>query len=403
MDKTQKKSFFTKCLFHQLETIQAKSKGWHGEIIWHDGSEYRFGTPGTLRVNVTIHNRAFYRKLLWRGSLGAAKSYIDGDWSCDNLTLLIQIIGDNMDALNTASKKRWLFLGLFVPWLKNKFSYNGIRQSRHNIKQHYDLSNDFFSLFLDKRKMYSSAIFEDDKQDLDSAQYVKLKHICDQLALTPRDHLLEIGTGWGGLAIFAAQNYGCKVTTTTLSSAQYDYVSRKIKRLNLTDRICLLKKDYRELTGLYDKLVSIEMIEAVGHLYFKTFLTRCDQLLKTNGKLFLQAITIKDDYYANYKNRLDFIKAYVFPGGCLPCLAIIKKIINRDTELSIQSIKTIGQDYAKTLTHWHKNFMSNQDAIRQLGFDDKLIRLFSFYFCYCRSGFLAGYINNLQIVMEKHS
>ncbi len=373
----------------------------NGAIVWQDEETVYFGQRhAKLQAKVIIHHQDFYRKFAWRHSIGAAQSYIDGDWSCDNLTVLMQIVIANKSML-AAQKQSRSFITRLLDRLKNHLARNRIRRSRQNILAHYDLSNDFFSLLLDKRKIYSCAVFNDKTADLDSAQQLKLKQICDKLALTPNDHVLEIGSGWGGLAIFAAQNYGCKVTTTTISDAQYDYVEQRIQQLGLSHQITLLKQDYRKLTGQYDKLVAIEMIEAVGYQYFNTFFATCDRLLKSGGRFFLQAITINDAEYERYKHETDFIKAYIFPGGCLPSKMVINKAVTQKTQMMIQEIVEIGQDYALTLQHWHDRLRLHTSQIKQLGFDDCFIRMFEFYFCYCQAGFLANYINNLQVLMTK--
>ncbi len=371
----------------------------HLQII--DNEQHIFGsTEGGPSAEVLIHNPEFYKKIALRGSIGATESYINADWSCNNITALMQIFLMNQNVMSNVESG---FSAAFN-WLgraTNLISFNRIKKSKRNILSHYDLSNDLFKLFLDKKNQYSCARFRDVNWSLDQAQNEKLRMICDKLHLSPSDHLLEIGTGWGGLAIFAAENYGCKVTTTTISDAQYDYVSSQIGALGLNDRITLLKKDYRLLTGSFDKLVSIEMIEAVGHQYFKAFFAVCNRLLKQNGLFLLQAITINDHEYERYKREIDFIKAYIFPGGCLPCIGVIANCLKKKTTLCVKDIEDLGMDYALTLQHWHKRFSESKDLIFKLGFDEKFFRLFELYFCYCEAGFLSGYISTAQIVMEK--
>ena len=236
---------------------------------------------------------------------------------------------------------------------------------------------------------------------MDTAQYNKLKRICDTLDLNKNDHLLEIGTGWGGLAMFAAEHYGCHVTTTTISDEQYDYVLQEIKNRKLDNQITLLKKDYRLLTGEYDKLVSIEMIEAVGHHYFNTFFEKCDQLLKKGGRFFLQAITIEDWQYERYIRDVDFIRSTIFPGGCLLCVAAIAEALKQKTKMRITELIDIGPSYVKTLAHWRENLLKNQDEIKALGFDNRLIRQFEYYFASCEAGFSNGYISDIHVLMVK--
>lgn len=373
----------------------------HGNLIWHDQDKRQFGhDQHPLSATVTVHNRAFYRKFVWRGSLGAAESYIEGDWSCDNLTKLMQIIIENETVLNQLEKGLSI-IGHTLRLIKHVMTRNPVKRNRKNILYHYDLSNDFFKLFLDKNMQYSCAVFQKHTNDLDQAQQHKLKTICEKLQLKPTDHLLEIGTGWGGLAIYAAQKYGCRVTTTTISDAQYDYVHSKIQALQLTDKITLLKQDYRHLSGQYDKLVSIEMIESIGYQYFNKYFAVCNRLLKPKGLFFLQSITINDAAYDRYKREVDFIKAYIFPGGCLPCIHTIANAVKQKTDLSIKEITDIGQDYAKTIAIWEERFMQSQQYILNLGFSQQFIRLFQFYFCYCQAGFLCSYISDVHVVMEK--
>lgn len=387
--------FLAQRTFNQLQHIQ------HGKIEWQDNDTYIFGEKkGDMQARVTIHNRDFYRKFIFRGTIGAAESFIDGDWSCDNLTKLIYIIIVNQAIFYNLDSKL-AFVSHLIRAFKHLISLNHVKKSRQNILRHYDLSNQFFNLILDKRMIYSCALFDNENTDLDTAQEAKLKLICDKLQLKASDHLLEIGTGWGGLAIYAAQHYGCKVTTTTISDQQYSFAKQQIAKLQLTDKIQVIKQDYRHLSGVYDKLVSIEMIEAVGHQYLNTFFKVCDDLLKPGGKYLLQAITIKDSEFDRYKREIDFIKAYIFPGGCLPSVKIIKHIVSNKTRLQIENIQDIGSHYATTLEIWHQRLLDNYQHIKSIGFDDAFIRMFQFYFCYCEAGFLSGNISNQQILMAK--
>ncbi len=392
---SNKYNYLQKMVLKQLKKIKK------GEIIWIDSIYNKFGNPSQdLIATVTIHHKNFYKKFIWKGSLGAAESYIAGDWSCNNLTALMQIIIENKAVLSEL-EKGWSFANHMFRMLKNMLNYSRIKKSRQNILYHYDLSNSFFKQFLDTQMVYSCAIFGDDLQNLDQAQIRKLSIICERLKLTKEDHLLEIGTGWGALAIYAAQNYHCKVTTTTISDAQYEYVHKKIKELGLEDKICLLKKDYRHLQGQYDKLVSIEMIESIGYQYFNTYFSVCNRLLRKGGLFLLQSIIINDQEYDRYKRELDFIKAYIFPGGCLPCIETISHAVKNKTTLRIQEIKDFGKDYAKTLSQWNQKFQANRKEIKHLGFNDQFRRMFEFYFCYCKAGFLSSYISVIHTVMEK--
>jgi cyclopropane-fatty-acyl-phospholipid synthase len=382
-------------VFKKLSKLQS------GNLQITDNGTHKFGQDQSgPSTEVIVHKQAFYKKLATRGSIGATESYIKADWSCSNLTALMQLFLSNQNVMSNVESG---FSAAFN-WLGRMrilLSFNRIKKSKKNILAHYDLSNDLFKLFLDKQNQYSCARFKDTSWDLDRAQNEKLKMICDKLQLREGDHLLEIGTGWGGLAIFAAQNYRCNVTTTTISDAQHAYVKDEIVRLKLDSKITLLKKDYRLLNGTFDKLVSIEMIEAVGHQYFNTYFTTCNKLVKKGGLFLLQAITINDHEYERYKREIDFIKSYIFPGGCLPCIGIITKFLKTKTTLCVRDIEDLGKDYALTLEHWRQRFTASKKEIIKLGFNEEFFRLFEFYFCYCEAGFLSGYISTVQILMEK--
>jgi cyclopropane-fatty-acyl-phospholipid synthase len=278
---------------------------------------------------------------------------------------------------------------------------NSAEQAKRNISAHYDLGNKLYSKFLDRSMMYSAAIYPDSNASLAQAQQHKLHTICEKLQLKQTDHLVEIGTGWGGLAIHAAKHYGCKVTTTTISEEQHSYAQQWIDKEGLGDKITLLKKDYRLLDGEYDKLVSIEMIEAVGKRYLTTFFNKCSSLLKPDGLMLLQSITIDDRRHASYSNSVDFIQKYIFPGGYLPSQMIINKHLKNDTDLSIADIQDIGLDYAQTLQDWFVAFMMQKQALAEDGYDDRFMRMWQYYLNYCEGGFLERAISTLQLVMRK--
>jgi cyclopropane-fatty-acyl-phospholipid synthase len=282
-------------------------------------------------------------------------------------------------------------------WL-NRNTRNG---SQRNIAAHYDLGNDFYALWLDKRMMYSGAIFEHVDMSLEAASVAKLDRICRKLNLSPRDHVLEIGTGWGGFAIYAAENYGCRVTTTTISGQQYDYAKDAIARAGLEDRVTLLQSDYRDLDGQYDKLVSIEMIEAVGHEYHDTYFRKCCELLKRDGLMLLQAITIADQHYERAKRTVDFIKRYIFPGGCLTSVTAMSDTLTRKTDMRIVNLEDIGPHYATTLRCWRERFFDNVDRVRGMGYSEEFIRMWQYYLCYCEGAFLERAIGNVQMLMMR--
>lgn len=372
-----------------------------GQIIINDGQQqWKFGTPGESTVTIDILNDRFYQKLMLHGSLGAAESYIAGDWHTDNLTLLLQLILKNREAMNQLD--RWYAKLLqSLRTVTYKWRKNTPSGARQNIHAHYDLGNDFFKTFLDETLLYSSAIFASPADDLHQAQLTKMQHIIDKLSPKPGDHILEIGTGWGSLAICLAQQYQCHVTTTTISTEQYQHVKQRIDELHLHDKITLLNQDYRELAGQFDKMVSIEMIEAVGHEYFDGFFKKCDTLLKPGGLFLLQAITINEQAYDRAKYTIDFIKRYIFPGGCLPSIKGISNSIAQHTHFQWLHLSDIGKHYAQTLQHWHQRFLDNQSAVRTLGFTEEFIRLWQYYFCYCETGFRESYISDVQILLKK--
>jgi cyclopropane-fatty-acyl-phospholipid synthase len=382
-------------LFNQLR---------HGELVIQDGNTtHRFG-GGDVSIapsaTVVIHEQRAYSRILTGGTMGAAEAYIDGDWSTEQLTDVTRVFSANIPILEAMKHKQNWFIKAGVK-LAHAARKNSVSGSRENIAAHYDLGNEFFSLFLDPSLMYSSAVYPKGSDNLAEASQHKLKLICEDLELKPTDHLVEIGTGWGGMAIYAAENYGCKVTTTTISKEQLDYARAEVERRGLQEKVTLLFEDYRNLSGQFDKLVSIEMIEAVGHEYFDTYFGCVSSLLKPNGKAVIQAITINEQRYEDYRKSVDFIKRYIFPGGCLPSLNIISGALTRTTDMQIIDLRDIAIDYAKTLKHWHEAFMAELDAVKSLGFDEKFIRMWRFYLSYCEGGFRERIIGTYQITMAK--
>ncbi|MEO3680347.1 cyclopropane-fatty-acyl-phospholipid synthase family protein [Rheinheimera sp. FR7-31] len=374
----------------------------HGDITVVEGSQrLRFGDEqAALKAVITVVDPAFYQKLVMSGSVGGGEAYIYGWWRCDNLTALVRIFALNLatlDKLDSAITRLGRPLLKLLNW-RNK---NSKSQARKNIAAHYDLGNEMYRLFLDNSMMYSSAVYPDDTADLASAQQHKLELICQRLQLKSTDHLIEIGTGWGSMAIYAAQHYGCKVTTTTISQQQYDYAKQRIEALGLQGQITLLLEDYRDLQGQYDKLVSIEMIEAVGEEYLDTYFAKCSSLLKPEGLMVLQAITIVDQRYKQYVREVDFIKRYVFPGGCLPSISRMTDAVSRKTDLIVRHLQDIGFDYARTLKDWCDNFMHARDKVHQLGYDDNFVRLWQFYLCYCEGGFRERATSAVHLVLSK--
>ncbi|MBN4055160.1 class I SAM-dependent methyltransferase [bacterium AH-315-K03] len=375
-----------------------------GRLVIEDNGEIvEFGESveqARLVAHVVIHHSSCYRDMLFGGSIGAAEAYMQGHWSTSNLLDVIRLMVLNLDVLNKMDSDRPL-LSRISSKIMHKLNANTQNGSRKNISAHYDLGNDFFSLFLDPTMMYSSAIFPSTDASLEQASLFKLDTICRKLRLCEDDHLMEIGTGWGGLSIHAAKNYGCKVTTTTISKEQYDYACEAVKREGLEDKITLLLKDYRSLEGSYDKLVSIEMIEAVGHEYYPSYFEKCSNLIKSDGLMLIQAITIADQRYFQAKHTVDFIQRYIFPGGCLPSNEIISHCIRKYTDMQMVALQDIGFDYGKTLAEWRKRFHEKINQVKAQGYDDAFCRMWEYYLCYCEGGFAERAISTAQFVFAK--
>ena len=389
-------SLLRRCVLRQLAHLK------HGQlVVVEDGERLVFGSTGhSLLGEIQILDPAAWGLVASNGSIGAGEAFIHGYWSSPDLTAVVRVFVSNLEVLDAlegglATLGRPLVQGLH--WL-NRNTREG---SRKNIAAHYDLGNDLFEQFLDPTMMYSAAQFRSPEDSLEQAQLNKLERICQKLDLKPSDHLLEIGTGWGSMALYAAQHYGSNVTTTTLSKEQYAYTARRIEALGLQDRVTLLLKDYRDLTGQYDKLVSIEMIEAVGHRFLPVYFKQCAHLLKSNGLMLLQAITIREQRYEQARNNVDFIQRYIFPGGALPCVQKMLEIVSRDTDMNLLHMEDFGLHYARTLRLWHENFRRAQGRLSELGYDDGFLRLWEFYLCYCEGGFLERTIGTAQLLLAK--
>lgn len=376
----------------------------HGQlVVIENGERHVFGTAGSPLIGeIHILDAAAWGLVAGNGSIGAGEAFIHGYWSSPDLTAVVRVFVSNLevlDALEGGLAKLGRPFVQALHWLNR----NTRKGSQKNIAAHYDLGNDLFEQFLDPTMMYSAAQFLTDEDSLEQAQLNKLERICQKLALKPSDHLLEIGTGWGSMALYAAQHYGCKVTTTTLSKEQYAFTAQRIEALGLQDQVTLLLKDYRDLTGQYDKLVSIEMIEAVGHRFMPVYFKQCAQLLKSNGLMLLQAITIREQRYEQAKGSVDFIQRYIFPGGALPCVQKMLEVISRDTDMNLLHMEDFGLHYARTLRLWHENFRRAQGRLSELGYDDYFLRLWEFYLCYCEGGFLERTIGTAQMLLAKPS
>ena len=353
-----------------------------------------------LIVALRVHDRRFYSDLALGGSMGAGEAYIAGSWSTDDLTALVQIMIRNrevMEGIDSGLAR----LANPARKLLHYFNRNTKSGSQRNIAAHYDLGNEFFELFLDKSLMYSCAIFERPDASLEEAARAKVDRICRKLDLHAHDHLIEIGTGWGGFAIHAAKNYGCRVTTTTISRAQHDYAVKKIAEAGLSGRVTVLFKDYRDLTGQFDKAVSIEMIEAVGHHFLDAYFRKCGELLKPDGMMLLKAITITDREYAGAIRRVDFIKKYIFPGSFIPSVTALCDSITRASDLRLSHLEDLTPNYAETLKHWRLRMFANVEKVRALGYPEEFIRMWEFYLRYCEGGFRERYIGDVQMLLTK--
>lgn len=385
-----------RAVLRQLERLR------HGALVLVDANTvHHFGNAGAgLQGHIQVLDDALWGLVACNGSVGAGEAYVHGYWSSPNLTDVVRVLVANLDVLDgleggLARLGRPLLHGLH--W----FNRNTRRGSRRNIAAHYDLGNPLFERLLDPSMMYSAAMFLSADDTLEQAQQHKLQRICQKLDLKADDHLLEIGTGWGGLAIYAARQHGCRVTTTTLSAEQFAYARRRIDEAGLQDRITLLHEDYRDLRGQYDKLVSIEMIEAVGHRYLSSYFTQCAALLKPDGLMLLQSITIREQRYAQACRSVDFIQRYIFPGGALPSVGVMLQVMGRDTDLNLYHMEEFGLHYARTLRCWHQNLQQSRQPLQALGYDDTFYRLWEFYLCYCEGGFLERAIGTVQLLLAK--
>ncbi len=353
-----------------------------------------------LAAVLHVHHPRLYSSLLTGGTIGAAEAYMRGDWSSGQVTDLCRLLLRNRRLLDEIDGS-WSRLAQPLHRLYHRLRDNTLKGSRRNIAAHYDLSNDFYRLFLDPTMMYSCALFSEPGMSLQDASLAKNDRICRKLELRPGDHLLEIGTGWGGFAIHAAGRYGCRVTTTTISREQYELARERVDEAGLGDLVTVIQQDYRRLEGRYDKLVSIEMIEAVGHRHFPQYFARCSELLSPDGMMLLQAITIADQYYESARDSVDFIKRYIFPGSCIPSVTAIGECLARHTDLRLFHLEDITPHYALTLREWRKRFKENLDSARALGFSEGFIRMWDLYFCYCEAGFEERYIGDVQMLLTK--
>ena len=364
-----------------------------------DGQTQTVGTDSTFVATLIIHEYSFFTAMLFRGEIGVGESYVHGWWKSPDLVAVLTLLLRNRIRLKAKARGTWLFKALRR--MTHALRANTVTNSKKNIQAHYDLSNDMYALFLDANMHYSSALFHTPTDTLEEAQNHKVDQLITDLHVDATQHVLEIGSGWGGAAIRLVKQTGCKVTTLTLSQAQYDTVYQKIHQEGLQNFIEVRLEDYRQHEGTYDRIVSIEMIEAVGHRYLPQYFKTLDRLLKPNGLIGIQAITIPDQRYADYLRRTDWIQQYIFPGGHLPSLAVIQEIIASQTRLIIEKTTNIGPHYATTLHKWRQRFLTHRQEVLALGFDDAFIRKWEYYFAYCETGFKNRYINTLQLIFTR--
>ena len=383
------------------------SKIKHGtlEVTYNDGEKKVYGNNQAPFEKITIHKSRFFYRLAFYGDIGFAESYMDNDFDTPNLSGLIQLSILNAEYLGTTSdhEKKNKLINLFP--VKNKIKHvlrkNSKTNSRKNISAHYDLSNDFYKLMLDDTMMYSSAVFEHKDEDLYDAQKRKINKLADKLNINEGSKVLEIGSGWGAMAMHLAKERNCDVTTVTLSTEQKKLCEDRFKEASIEEKIDIFLKDYRDLNGKYDAIIAVEMFEAVGKEYFDIFFKKCQELLKPSGVLVLQVITMPDQRYLSYSKGTDFIQKYIFPGGHLPSVGKILNITTKHTNLNLNHMEEFTEDYAKTLNVWHENFKNNIEKVKELGFDEYFIRMWEMYLCYCEAAFLTRNINLVQLVFTR--
>jgi cyclopropane-fatty-acyl-phospholipid synthase len=368
-------------------------------VLEEEGRIHRFGT-GQEEAVVRVRDPRFWTTVALGGGTGAGDAWAEGSWDSPDLVAVIRLLARNrpvLQGLDSGPAR----LGAWLGRLAHRMRANTTRGSRRNIAAHYDLGNDFYRLFLDGSLSYSSALWAHPDQSLEEAQTHKIDRLCRDLALQPHHHLLEIGTGWGSLAIHAARHYGCRVTTTTISAEQRDLARQRIQQAGLEQRITVLDQDYRALTGSYDRLVSVEMIEAVGHEYLGVFVETCSRLLRPDGRMALQAITYPDQGYESYRRRADFIQRRIFPGSCLVSLAHLHRQLAGHSDLRPVAVRDLTEHYARTLAIWRTTLANRRGQALELGYTENFLRLWDFYFAYCEGGFREHVIGDLQLLLAK--
>lgn len=383
--------------------VLAQLARWHAgalTVTLPDGQEHRFGPPrAAQRIAVTVHHWRFFRRILTGGDIGVGESYMDGDWTCNDLVGLCSAFLADQAVIDQRSP--WTLASRALHAVQRWARANTLRGSKRNIQFHYDLSNELFALFLDESMTYSAAVFEPAGATLEAAQRAKLDGVCRALDLQPDQHVLEIGSGWGAFALHAARTYGARVTSLTLSHDQYRLARERVAAAGLSERIDIRLCDYRELHGRFDHLVSIEMFEAVGLKYYDAFFGACERLLAPGGRMFLQTIAMPDQRFDAYRRDYDWVRKYIFPGSLLASLHEVTASLKRVTGLRVESLRDIGPDYARTLGIWRERFLARRAEVRRLGFDDRFVRMWEYYLASCEAGFAVRYINDLQLVLSR--
>ncbi|MEO3402424.1 cyclopropane-fatty-acyl-phospholipid synthase family protein [Mucilaginibacter sp. CAU 1740] len=401
-------SLVKKSSFYQDLVLKFLSKMDKGTLYLTlpDGEHITIGTgEGNISAMIMVHDEAFYKRLILFGDIGFGEAYVDGLWDTDNITNVIKWVLLNIENAPGVSGSKTQALSLNLLKLFNKLSHfkraNTVEGSRKNISEHYDLNNDFFASFLDPTMTYSAAYFYKNGLSLEEAQLAKYDRLCRQLHLKPTDHVLEIGSGWGGNAIYMAKTYGCKVTSLTISEEQHKLAVERVEEAGLSHKVSIELKDYRQLEGTFDKIVSVEMLEAVGYNFMDVYFKKCHDLLKKNGILAIQVITSPDSRYAALRKGVDWIQKHIFPGSLLPSVGAINNSINRTGDMTMVDLKDLGLDYAATLKLWFDAFNANLPTVRSLGFDDRFIRKWNYYLCYCEAAFAMRNINVMHLVYTR--
>ena len=388
-----------------LGILQKMSKGTLN-VVFPWGEELTFGNgDNTMSANIKITDERFFKKVVLYGDIGFGEAYVDGYWETDSITNVISwmiLNVENNPAISGGSRRfSPISLLKYVNKIYHRMNLNSKKGSRKNISSHYDLNNDFFRLWLDESMTYSSAIFKSEQTTLLEGQIEKYDRICRELKIKPSDHVLEIGCGWGGFSAYAAKNYGCSITAVTISKEQYDFAVKRIQDNGLSGQVEVLLKDYRDIEGQFDKVVSIEMIEAVGHEFLPAYFSKIDKLLKKDGAVALQAITSHDSNYRQLRNGVDWIQKHIFPGSLLPSIGIINEVVNKTSNMHLHSLKGFGYDYARTLKEWREKFNLRIDDIMQLKFDTEFVRKWNYYLSYCEAAFKMRNINVVQLVYTR--